>query len=107
MAIVLDIDTTKSLFTTAEIRIDGKLFRVKAITQGALEEIQRLYKDASAGSALAIRQMLESVLEGPTEFLLKLTLAQIGQVIEAAIGAAVTPKAKEKNAPRPGRKKLP
>jgi hypothetical protein len=49
--------------------------------------------------------MLESVLEGPTELLLKLTLDQVAKVIEAAIGKAVAPEAKEKNGHRPGRKK--
>ncbi len=105
MTIALDIDTTKSLYRPVEIRIDGKTFRVKVITQGALEEIQRLGNEGRKGSAVAIRQMLESVLDGPTESLLKLTLDQIGQVVEVAIGKAISPDAKEKNAHRPRLKK--
>jgi len=104
---VLEIDTTKSLYKSTEIVIDGKMFRVKTITLGALEEVQRLQMDAQAGSAAAIRQMIESVLEGPTELLLKLTLDQVARVIEAAVGKAVAPETKEKNGPRPGRKKSP
>jgi len=102
---VLELDTTKSLYKSAEIVIDGKVFRIKSILFGTLEKIQDLQKDANAGSASAIRQMLESVLEGPTELLLKLTLDQVAKVIEAAIGKAVAPEAKEKNGHRPGRKK--
>lgn len=105
MATVLEIDTTKSLYKSAEIVIDGKAFRIKTITLGALEEVQRLQADAQAGSAAAIRQMIESVLEGPTELLLKLTLDQVAKVIEAAVGKAVAPEAKEKNGRRPGPKK--
>jgi hypothetical protein len=105
VATVLEIDTTKSLYKSAEIVIDGQSFRIKTITLGALEEVQRLQVDAQAGSAAAIRQMIESVLEGPTELLLKLTLDQVAKVIEAAVGKAVAPEAKEKNGPRPGRKK--
>ena len=105
MTTVLEIDTTKSLYKSTEIVIDGKTFRVKTITLGALEKIQRLQADAQAGSVAAIRQMIESVLEGPTELLLKLTVEQVAQVIEAAVGKAITPEAKEKNGHRPGRKK--
>jgi hypothetical protein len=105
VATVLEIDTTKSLYKSAEIVIDGKTFRIKTITLGALEDVQRLQVDAQAGSAAAIRQMIESVLEGPTELLLKLTLDQVAKVIEAAVGKAVAPEAKEKNGHRPGRKK--
>jgi hypothetical protein len=102
---VLEIDTTKSLYKSAEILIDGQIFRIKTITLGALEDVQRLQADAQAGSAAAIRQMIESVLEGPTELLLKLTLDQVASVIEAAVGKAVAPEAKEKNGRRPGPKK--
>jgi hypothetical protein len=105
MTTVLEIDTTKSLYKPEEILIDGKTFRIKTITFGALEKIQELQKDAQAGSALAIRQMLEAVLEGPMGLLPKLTLEQVAQVIEAAIGKAVAPEAKEKNGRRPGHKK--
>jgi len=105
MSTILEIDTTKSLYKSAEIVIDGQVFRVKTITLGALEEVQRLQVDAQAGSAAAIRQMIESVLEGPTELLLKLTLDQVARVIEAAVRKAVTPGAKEKNGRRPGPKK--
>ena len=107
MSTVLEIDTTKSLYKSAEIVIDGQTFRIKTITLGALEDVQRLQADAQAGSAAAIRRMIESVLEGPTELLLKLTLDQVARVIEAAVGKAVAPEAKEKNGPRPGRKKSP
>lgn len=105
MTTVLEIDTTKSLYKSAEILIDGQTFRIKTITLGALEDVQRLQVDAQAGSAAAIRQMIESVLEGPTELLLKLTLDQVAKVIEAAVGKAVAPEAKEKNGRRPGPKK--
>ena len=105
MSTILEIDTTKSLYKSAEIVIDGQTFRIKTITLGALEEVQRLQVDAQAGSAAAIRQMIESVLEGPTELLLKLTLDQVARVIEAAVGKAVAPKGKEKNGRRPGLKK--
>ena len=55
MSTILEIDTTKSLYKSAEIVIDGQVFRVKTITLGALEEVQRLQVDAQAGSAAAIR----------------------------------------------------
>jgi len=105
MATILEIDTTKSLYKSSEILIDGTTFRIKTITLGVLEEIQRLQADAQAGSAAAIRKMIESVLEGPTEILLKLTVEQVASVIEAAVGKAVAPKGKEKNGRRPGLKK--
>ncbi|MCJ7828580.1 MAG: hypothetical protein MUP81_02435 [Dehalococcoidia bacterium] len=105
MTTVLEIDTTKSLYKSSEILIDGTTFRIKTITLGVLEAIQLLQKDAEAGSVAAIRKMIESVLEGPTELLLKLTVPQVAEVIEAAVGKAVAPKGKEKNGRRPGLKK--
>jgi hypothetical protein len=94
---VLEIDTTKSLYKPVELRIDGETFRVKTITLGVLENIQCLQKDAMEGSAAAIRKMLEFVLEGPVELLLKLSIEQVAEVIEAAVGKAIVPESTEKN----------
>ncbi|MCJ7587547.1 MAG: hypothetical protein MUQ00_06580 [Candidatus Aminicenantes bacterium] len=105
MTTVLEIDTTKSLYKPIEIKIDGETFRVRTVTQGILEEVQRFSEDAKLGSAVAIRHMLELVLDGPNELLLKLTIPQIVEVVETAIGKAVAPKGKEKNGRRPGLKK--
>jgi hypothetical protein len=49
------------------------------------------------GSATAIRKMLEFVLDGPVELLLKLTIEQVAEVIEAAVGKAIVPESAEKN----------
>ena len=58
-----------------------------------------------AGSAAAIRKMLASALDGPLELLSNLTIDQVVQVIETAVGKSVKPEGEEKNAPRPGRSK--
>ena len=97
MTTVLEIDTTKSLYKPIELRIDGETFRVKTITLEMLETIQFLQKDAVEGSAVAVRKMLETVLEGPIELLLKLTIEHVVKVIEAVVGKAIVPETKEKN----------
>lgn len=104
MTTVLEIDTKKTLYEPLEILIDGKVFRIKSVTFGAAEKIQKLQNDAATGSPSAIRKMLEAFLEGPMELLSKLTFKQIIAVL-GVIQKSVTPEAKEKNGRRPGPKK--
>lgn len=107
MAIVLEIDTTKSLFEPIEVKIDGELFRVKEITLGALEKIQRLQKDTAEGSAAAIRQQLEALMDGDHKVLGRLTMSQLEQVLGIVIEKSLKPRGPEKNEPTPGEPRLP
>lgn len=99
---ILEIDTTKSLYKPLEIRIDGKTFKVKAITLDALEQIQALRDEAAAGSASAIRRMLKETLDGPLNLLGKLTIDKVIEVVEFAVSQAVKPEPDEKNGQGPG-----
>ena len=98
---VLEIDTTKSLYRPLEIKIDSETFKVKAVTLDALEHIQALREEAAAGSAAAIRRMLEETLEGRLELLGKLTIDKVVEVVEFAVSQTVKPEPDQKNGPAP------
>ena len=102
MTVVLEIDTTKSLFEPIEIKIDGKLFRVRELTLGMLEEIQKFQVDMVQGSAEAIRKQLETLVEGNSEAFGKLTMSQLEKVMGVIVEKSLRPKEPEKNAQKPG-----
>jgi len=107
VSIVLEIDTKKTLHEPKEIKVNGKLFRVKPITLRNLEAIQTLWQDAQAGSAAAIRKMITSILDGPIDILIDLEIDRLNEVITAAVSRAASPDAKEKNESGPAEEKLP
>ena len=102
MSVVLKLDTKKSLFEPVEVEIDGVKLRVKEITLGTLETIQSLQADAAAGSAKAIRENLEALLEGKTDVLTKLPVSQLAKLIEVVVEKAIKPSVEEKNGSGPG-----
>jgi hypothetical protein len=102
MTVVLEIDTTKSLFEPIEIKIDGKLFRVRELTLGMLEEIQKFQTETAEGSAGAIRKQLETLVEGNAEAFGKLTMSQLEKVMSVIVEKSLRPKEPEKNAQKPG-----
>ena len=102
MTVVLEIDTTKSLFEPIEIKIDGKLFRVRELTLGMLEEIQKFQVDMVQGSAEAIRKQLETLVEGNSEAFGKLTMSQLEKVMAVIVEKSLRPKEPEKNVQKPG-----
>ncbi len=100
--IVLKLDTKKSLFEPLEIEIDGQAFRIRPITLGALEKIQALQIEMAAGSARAIREMLETVIEGDITVLMGLTIDQLQQLMTVIVERSVRPTGAEKNGHGPG-----
>lgn len=104
MSVVLKLNTKKSLFQPVDVEIDNVKLRVKEITLGTLETIQSLQTDAAAGSAKAIRENLEALLEGDTTILLKLPISQLAELISVVVEKAIKPSVEEKNASGPGDK---
>ncbi len=102
MTQVLEIDTSKSLYKPIEVKIDGKLFKVRELNVDALERIQALQVEAVAGSISAIKGILSEALDGPVELLGKLNINQVTDIVGFAINGTLKPEAKEKNARRPG-----
>jgi len=102
MSVVLKLTTKPTLFEPVEIDIDGEILRVKPITLGGLERIQALQEKAGQGSIAAIREMIESLLEGKIEILSGLSLDSVVRLIEVAVEKSVKPGAEEKNSPGPG-----
>jgi len=102
MSVVLKLTTKPTLFEPVEIDIDGEILRVKPITLGSLERIQALQEKAGQGSIAAIREMIESLLEGKIEILSGLSLDSVVRLIEVAVEKSVKPGTEEKNSPGPG-----
>jgi hypothetical protein len=107
MTVVLKLDTKPSVFEPIEVEIDGILLRVKEITLGGLEKIQALQIDLNSGSAAAIRQTLETLLDGDLDVLRNLPLAKLRVLIESILTRAISPTAEEKNGSGPGSESLP
>lgn len=107
MSVVLKFDTTPSLFEPVEVEIDGTRLQVKRITLGDLERIQALQIDASAGSAKAIRESLETLLVGDTSVLTAMPLDKMAELISMVVEKTVKPGLEEKNLPGPGDKSSP
>jgi hypothetical protein len=102
VSVVLKFDTTPSLFEPVEVEIDGKRLQVKRITLGDLERIQSLQDQASAGSAKAIRESLETLLVGDTAVLQALPLDKMAELITMVVEKSVKPGIEGKNSPGPG-----
>lgn len=102
MPVVLKLDTKPTLFEPIEVEIDGRLYKVKEITLGGLEQIQNLQAELTAGSAAAIRKALSALLEGDLEPFKDLQLAKIRKLIETLIERVLTASDEEKNGPGPG-----
>jgi hypothetical protein len=107
MPVVLKLDTKPTLFEPIEIEIDDVRLRVREITLGMLERIQALQLDAAAGSAAAIRENLEALLEGEVAVLQKLPLAKLAQLITVVVEKSIKPGTEEKNGSGPGAESLP
>jgi hypothetical protein len=110
MTVVLKLDTKSSLFEPIEVEIDGKKLLVREITLDTLEKIQDLQDDLAAGSAKAIREALESLVEigpGDTELLGKLPLRKIREFVTVLVEKSLTASPEEKNGSGPGDKALP
>lgn len=102
MTKILEINTADSLYEPLEIVIDGKKFVVKEVTLDVLEQIQDLYIEVQAGSAKAIRKIVE-ILLGKDEIYGKMTMKQLKSVIDAAVAKAMDPgEDPEKNGGSPG-----
>ena len=107
MPVVLKLDTKPTLFEPIEVEIDGVRLRVREITLGMLEQVQKLYAEAAAGSAVAIRENLETLLEGDTGVLKNLPLAKLAQLITVVVEKSIKPGTEEKNGSGPGAESLP
>lgn len=105
--VIKKILTKTSLFEPLEIDIDGNLYRIRPITLGALEKIQDLQIQMSAGSAKAIREMLETVIEGDIEALRNLPVNALMDVITVIAERAIKPNEVEKNGSGPADKSTP
>jgi len=104
MKTVLEIDTAKTLYRPINIKINGRIFRIKELTLEALEGFQDLRKQVVKGDISAFRTMLDSVLEGPAEELGKLSMANLAKIIRIAVKKGGEEAEKEKNAQKPGQK---
>jgi hypothetical protein len=102
MTVVLEIDTTKSLFEPIEVKIDGELFRVKELTLDMLENLQKAKNDIGQGSAEAIKEMLGDFIDGRVEAFGKLTLSNLEKIIGIIVEKSISPKGPEKNVQKPG-----
>lgn len=102
--IVLKLDTKPSLFDPIEIEIDGTVYRVREMTLARLEKLQTLTADMEAGSARAIREMLETVIEGDITNMMNLTIPKLQQLITVITERAVRSSEAEKNGHGPGDK---
>lgn len=107
MPVVLKLDTKPTLFEPIEIEIDDVRLRVREITLGMLENIQALQMDAAAGSAVAIRENLEALLEGEVGVLKNMPLSKLAQLITVVVEKSIKPGTEEKNGSGPGAESLP
>lgn len=99
--IIYKTDTKPSLFEPLEIEIDGRVFRCREMTLGAIEKIQTLQKAMVAGSAKAIREMLETIIVGDVAPLMALTIPKLQSLMTAIVERVVRPTESEKNESRP------
>lgn len=97
--IIHKTDTNPSLFEPLEIDIDGRVYKVREMTLGALEDIQALQAEMAAGSATAIRRMLETIIVGEIDatVLRSLSLVKVQRLINAIVEKAMKPGEQEKN----------
>jgi len=102
MTVVLKVDTKTSLHEPIEIEIDGKKLRVKPVTLRSLEKIQTLDHATQAGSIKAIRQALESLLEGDVSPLLDVPLGRVRAIVETLVEKSIKAGIEEKNGSGPG-----
>jgi hypothetical protein len=107
MPVVLKLDTKPTLFEPIEVEIDDVRLRVREITLGMLERIQQLQADATAGSATAIRENLEALLEGDIGVLRNMPLSKLAQLITVVVERSIKPGTEEKNGSGPGAESLP
>lgn len=107
MPVVLKLDTKPTLFEPIEIEIDKKRLRVRELTLGSLEKIQGLQADLAAGSAKAIREALESLVEGDIKVLMNLPLGKVRELVEVLVEKSIKASVEEKNGPGPGDKSQP
>ena len=107
MPVVLKLDTKPTLFEPIEVEIDGVRLRVREITLGMLERIQQLQMDAAAGSAVAIRENLEALLDGDVGVLNNMPLSKLAQLITVVVEKSIKPGTEEKNGSGPGVELLP
>jgi hypothetical protein len=104
VSVVLKFDTTPSLYEPVEVEIDGRRLQVKRITLGDLERIQALQADATAGSAKAIRESLETLLVGEAAdvaLVAKMPLEKLAELITTVVERAVKPGPEGKNSSGP------
>jgi len=107
MPVVLKLDTKPTLFEPIEVEIDGKRLRVKEITLGTLERIQSLQVDLAAGSAKAIREALENLVDGDIKVLMDLPIGKVKELVTVLVEKSITASTEEKNGSGPGDKSLP
>ena len=107
MPVVLKLDTKPTLSEPIEIEIDGKRLRVKEITLGTLERIQSLQADLAAGSAKAIREALENLVDGDIKVLMDLPIGKVKELVTVLVEKSITASTEEKNGSGPGDKSLP
>jgi hypothetical protein len=104
MPVVLKLNTKPTFFEPIEIEVDDKLFRVREITLGSLEKIQALQGDLAAGSAKAIREALEMLVEGDVKPMLDIPLSKIKNLVTVLVEKAISSSPEEKNGSGPGEK---
>jgi hypothetical protein len=104
MTVVLRLDTKATLFEPNEIEIDGQLLKIKQITLSSLERIQNLQEGLAAGSAKAIREALENLVDGDVAPLLSVPIGKIKDLITILVEKSISAGLEEKNGSGPGAK---
>lgn len=104
---ILELNTQETLYPEPlEVSIDGKIFQVREVDLGTLEKIQEVYIEAQAGSAKAIRQILDLAL-GSDELFAKLKMWQLKKLVHVIVERSLNPDEASKNGQSPGEAGLP
>jgi hypothetical protein len=101
MPVILKLDTKPTLFEPLEIEVDEARLRVKEITLKSLERLQNLEVDLRAGSAKAIREALQDLIEGDITPLLNLPVGKVQTLVAVLVEKSIKASTEEKNGPRP------
>ena len=101
MTVIRKSESGPSLFDPMEVEIDGRLFRVKQITLKVVEKVQTAATEAQKGSAKAIREMLEVLIDGDVDYLTDIPIRRLQDILSGIVARAFKPTDDEKNGPRP------
>ncbi|MBE3109311.1 MAG: hypothetical protein IMZ46_02185 [Acidobacteria bacterium] len=107
MTVVLKVETKTSLHEPLEIELDGVRLPIRPITLEALERIQDLQADLTAGSAKAIREALGMLVDGDIKPLLAAPIGKVTELILVLIEKSIKAGTEEKNGSGPGDKPSP